>query len=319
MKNTLTLTFFIFSLVSACILAASTAHADSFGGGANQFDISFVSIGDPNNPDDTTGEPNPAGKVEYAYRMGKFEISRDMITKANNEGGLGITMDSMGFVAGGARDDMPATGVSWFEAATFVNWLNTSQGHQAAYNFDGGGNFQLWTSAEAWQTGGENLFRHKDAFYFLPSMDEWYKAAYFDASSSTYFNYPTGSDTAPAAVASGTAADTAVYSQNSSQGPADITLAGGLSPYGTMGQGGNVWEWEETEFDLLNDSSSSARGVRGGFWDFNSNLLLSSSRNIGIPSLENGSVGFRVASIPEPSTVLLGTLASVGLLMRRRR
>ena len=30
-----------------------------------------------------------------------------------------------------------------------------------------------------------------------------------------------------------------------------------------MGQGGNVWEWEETDFDLVNDSSSSGRGVRG--------------------------------------------------------
>ena len=41
-------------------------------------------------------------------------------------------------------------------------------------------------------------------------------------------------------------------------------LAGGLSPYGTDGQGGNVWEWEETEYDLVNDSSSSIRGIRGG-------------------------------------------------------
>ncbi|MAT69503.1 MAG: hypothetical protein CMJ58_08250 [Planctomycetaceae bacterium] len=319
MKNTLTLTFFIFSLVSACILAASTAHADSFGGGANQFDISFVSIGDPNNPDDTTGEPNPAGKVEYAYRMGKFEISRDMITKANNGGGLGITMDVLGIVTAGARDDMPATGVSWFEAATFVNWLNTSQGHQAAYNFDGAGNFQLWTSAEAWQTGGENLFRHKDAFYFLPSMDEWYKAAYFDASSNTYFNYPTGSDTAPAAVASGTAPDTAVYDQSLSQGPADITLAGGLSPYGTVGQGGNVYEWEETERDLLNDSSLSARGFRGGAWNLNSDFLLWSGRFDVAPRNGFFNIGFRVASIPEPSTVLLGALATGGLLVWRRR
>ena len=54
----------------------------------------------------------------------------------------------------------------------------------------------------------------------------------------------------------------------------DITLAGGLSPYGTMGQGGNVYEWEETDFDLVNDSSSSARGVRGGGWGNSSSRLL---------------------------------------------
>lgn len=316
MKNTSVIAFLSVSLALCCL---STAYADSFGSGANEFTIDFVDIGDPNNPDDTTGEPDPAGKVEYAYRMGKFEISRDMITKANNEGGLGITMDSMGFVTGGARDDMPATGVSWFEAATFVNWLNTSQGHQEAYNFDGGGNFQLWTSSEAWQKGGENLFRHKDAFYFLPSMDEWYKAAYFDASSTTYFDYPTGSDTAPTAVASGTDPNTAVYDQSFSQGPADITLAGGLSPYGTMGQGGNVFEWEETEFDLTNDSSSSARGIRGGDWSNFSFDLLTSDRGFDFPAVGDFNVGFRVASIPEPGTMLLGALAAGGLLVCRRQ
>ncbi|MBX3426489.1 MAG: SUMF1/EgtB/PvdO family nonheme iron enzyme [Pirellulales bacterium] len=300
------------------LLYASTAQADTFGSGANQFSIEFVPIGNPNNPDDTTGTPNPAGKVEYAYRMGKYEISRDMITKANSEGSLGITMHPMGFVTGGARADMPATGVSWFEAATFVNWLNDSQGYQKAYNFDGSGSFQLWTSSEAWQNGGENLFRHKDAFYFLPSMDEWYKAAYYDPSG-VYFDYPTGSDSVPTPVASGTLADTAVYSQSIIQGPADFTLAGGLSPYGTMGQGGNVWEWEETEFDLQNDSSSSARGVRGISWGSISLFLLSSFRFSYDPSIEDVNVGFRVASIPEPSSLLMGALATGGLLMRRRR
>ena len=78
-------------LLTFALLYASTAHADTFGSGAKQFDIEFVSIGNADNPDDTTGSPNPAGKVEYAYRIGQFEISEDMIDKANNEGGLGIT------------------------------------------------------------------------------------------------------------------------------------------------------------------------------------------------------------------------------------
>jgi hypothetical protein len=51
-----------------------------------------------------------------------------------------------------------------------------------------------------------------------------------------------------------------------SPGPADIDNAGGLSPYGTMAQGGNVWEWVATDQDLVNDSPDSIRGIRGGFW-----------------------------------------------------
>ena len=91
------------------------------------------------------------------------------------------------------------------------------------------------------------MFRNSLAKYFLPSVDEWYKAAYYDPTSGVYDLYPTGSNTAPTAVASGTAAGTAVFPADYC--PADITLAGGLSPYGTMGQGGNVYEWNETAFD----------------------------------------------------------------------
>ena len=101
-----------------------------------------------------------------------------------------------------------------------------------------------------------NLYRNSLATYFLPSVDEWYKAAYYDPTSGAYFDYPTGSNAAPTPVASGTAAGTAVYTRPFGDGPADITLAGGLSPYGTMGQGGNVLEWEETDFDLVNGPSS---------------------------------------------------------------
>jgi len=80
-----------------------------------------------------------------------------------------------------------------------------------------------------------------------------------------------------------------------------------------------VWEWEETDFDLVNDSSSSARGLRGGGWFDGSADLLSSFRSDSDPSFETITIGFRVASIPEINTLLLGALASIGFLLRRRR
>ena len=158
--------------------------------------------------------------------------------------------------------------------------------------------------------------------YFLPSENEWYKAAYYDPNKTGgagYYDYATGSDTAPSPVASGTSG--AVYNGQSS--PADITSAGDLSPYGTMGQGGNVWDWMETHYSGTNDASASARGLRGGSWG-NVGYLASSARNGSGPSDEIYIVGFRVASselaaVPEPTT-LLSTLALVssGLLLRRR-
>src|SRR5262249_20820804 len=115
------------------------------------------------------------------------------------------------------------------------------------------------------------------------------------------------SNTAPTIVASGTATGSAVYGGQS--GPADIMLAGGLSPYGTMAQGGNVYEWEETDEDLVNGptvTSSYYRGVRGGNWITPANNLTSSLR-IGDHADDGGAIGFRVAStgVPEPSTLVL--------------
>jgi formylglycine-generating enzyme required for sulfatase activity len=293
---------------------ASLAHADVilFGSGGNQFAMEFAPIGNPNNPADATGSPNPAGSVPYNYKMGKHEVSRDMITKANAAGSLGITLDDMSSF-GGNGADRPATGVSWNEAARFVNWLNTSQGYSPAYKFTtqpGGGGYNanqdisLWVSGDA-GFNAANPFRNSQARYFLPSADEWYKAAYYNPGTGTYFDYPTGGNSAPTAVASGTTPGTAVYMKSS---PADVTQAGGLSPYGVMGQGGNVWEFEETEFDLVNNSPAGGRGFRGGaFTDGNIEMLASSrsqfGTNVGIPF-----VGFRVASVPESSPVLLGSV-----------
>ncbi|HAC89559.1 MAG TPA: hypothetical protein DCF63_02845 [Planctomycetaceae bacterium] len=321
------------TLLSLALLCVPTAHAaiiDSFGTGTNSFSMIFEPIGNPGNAADTTGSPNPAGSVGYAYNMGKYEVSRDMINKANAEGSLGITLQDMTSF-GGNGANRPATGISWNEAARYVNWLNTSQGYSPAYKFDiqpsqpgysVQANITLWLASDPGYNAA-NQFRNSQARYFLPSMDEWYKAAYYDPNANGgaggYWNFPTGSDSAPTAVSGGTAAGTAVYGQSFSQGPADIDNAGGLSPYGVMGMGGNVLEWEETTFNLLNNSPSFSRGVRVGSWVSNSGLLSASGRDGLNPAIESSGVGFRVASIPEPSSAALLTLACVGLCQRRKR
>ena len=178
----------------------------------------------------------------------------------------------------------------------------------------------LWSSGQAWTAGGTNLYRNKDAFYFLPSEDEWYKAAYYNPTGSDYFLYPTGSDTAPTAVASGTNAETVVYN-NIAAVPAIVDSAGGLSLYGTMGQGGNVFEWNESALDGTNSSSSENRAIRGGEWANAAGPLRSSSRYNSDPTTEQNLIGFRVASVPEPSTYALLLMAGAGALWfaRRRR
>ncbi len=279
--------------------------------------MEFVTIGNPNNAADTTGSPNPAGSVAYTYNLAKYEVSRDQITKANSAGSLGITLASMSSY-GGNGVNRPATGVSWYEAAKYVNWLNTSTGGTAAYKFDGSGNFQLWSSTDAGYNAN-NMFRNSLAKYVIASSNEWYKGAYGNLNG-TWNDYPTGSNFAPTAVVSGTTANTAVYGQSVSTGPADITNAGGLSAYGTMGQGGNVWELMETAYDGTNNTAGESRELRGGSWNEFSVYLDASSRVF--QSTSDGSmatVGFRVASVPEPSALSLLAIGLSGLAMMRRR
>ena len=290
--------------------ASATSLLETFGSGDNAFSMEFVTIGSPGNAADTTGSPNSAGSVAYTYNLGIYEVSRVQITKAN----LGIMMAEMGSY-GGNGANRPATGVTWYDAAKYVNWLNTSTGGTAAYKFDGSGTFQLWSAGDAGYNAN-NQFRNSLAKYVIASSNEWYKGAYGNRDG-TWNNYATGSDSLPTAVSSGAAANTAVYGGRS--GPADITSAGGLSPWGTMGQGGNVWEWNETAYDGINNAAGESRELRGGSWYFNSSGLGASSRFSYNPPYETFDFGFRVASVPEPSTGLLVLLGLGGLLLKRRK
>ena len=304
----------------AALLAAFTlsippsAQADTFGGGtSNEFTVEFVAIGNTGNAADTT---TSYGAVPYEYRASIYEISQNAITKATQIGMANVS-------AGAWTGSQPAADITWYEAAAFVNFLNTNSGKTAAYDLtfsSGSWSMALWSSEQAWTAGGTNLYRNKDAFYFLPSENEWYKAAYYKGGGTNagYWLYPTASSSVPTAEASGTNAGTAVYDFAASV-PAIVESAGGLSPYGTMGQGGNVWEWNESAFDGTNSSSSEYRAIRGGDWGVAEDYLRSSDRLIDAPTSEGSSFGFRVASVPEPSTYVLVLMGAGALYLWKRR
>ena len=293
----------LFFICSSVLIPLPATRADTFGSGANSFEIEFVPIGDPGNVADTVvpspnSAPLPSGTVDYTYRMAKYEISEAIVSKANSlsdAGGdpLGLHVD----IERGPQK--PATGLSWFDAAKFVNWLNTSTGHTPAYKIDSQGDFQLWQPSDPGYDPA-NLFRNSQAKYFLPSADEWHKAAYYDPVNDHYWLYPYGSNDPPIPVASGTDPGTAVYNQD---GPADVKLAGGQSPFGVVGMAGNVADWEETSVDLMNINLLAPRGTRGGGWIFQLPTNLASSfRNSAFVDANQPRIGIRIASIPEPST-----------------
>lgn len=296
-------------LLAVLVLVGASVNAqnitNSFGSGTNGINLVFVKIGSPGNPNDPNCTlngnypANTVGGVSYSYNISKYEITQDSIAKANAQAQIGIILDNVV-----SSPNRPATGISWNEAARFVNYLNTNKGFPPAYKFSGTNptsNIQVWLSTDDGYDAS-NPFRNKNAKFFLPRNNEWHKAAYYDPIQGRYFTYATGSDVKPTAVSSGTNSGTSVYSQGWS-GPADVEYAGGTSPFGTVGQGGNVEEWLEDAFytpgPLLNNDPSKNRVVRGDHFKDSGSVMNSDYATGWAPTSESQLRGFRVASTPE--------------------
>jgi formylglycine-generating enzyme required for sulfatase activity len=214
--------------------------------------------------------------------------------------------------------DKPVNFTSFWDAARFANWLQNGQpsGAQSATTTESGA--YLLTSAAI---SANSVTRSVGAQIFLPSEDEWYKAAYYDALSTSYFEFPTRSNLAPACTAPTAAANSAncdAPGTDASDPDVDgLTIVGvytgSASRYGTLDQGGNVWEWNEA---IIGDAF---RGLRGGSGDSAENSLDSANRGSTLPTAENAFFGFRVAQVPEPNTGALLALGLLGLACRSRQ
>lgn len=303
--------------------------------------IDWVTVGDINNPADPyTG--SLYGSVDHVYNIGKNEVTVGQYCEFLNHAAAvpaGLYQENLwssymasdGDIAGISRSgsgtvgdpysyatigspDRPITYVSWFDAARFTNWMHNGQGsgstETGAYNLGGAeiGTFTVQPGATVW----------------IPSEDEWYKAAYYDASKNGgaggYWLQPTQSDTLVGntiGVAHSANYWDGNYAQDQNGLPSRLTDVGAYgansaSYYGTNDQGGNVYEWNDAVI------SGSSRGFRGGGWNGDESHLGPHYRGTGTPTFEWFHIGFRPAAIPEPSASLL-VLIGGGLGMIRRR
>jgi len=312
----------ILLIASILTYASCVVWADTFGEGANQFEIDFVTIsGDASSANGTNiGLYKPEGFADpsYSYRMGTYEITNGQWTKF---------LDSYGSVNGSpsnayndnpqwAAPYAPCHNVSWLEAAQFVNWLNTSNGHAPAYKFTGTKGqsdytFTIWDITDAGYDAS-NPFRNSNSYYFLPTENEWVKAAYWNGSNLQ--TYATVGDVIP------------VKGQDSNYSGAYLESmtfrriwdvgSGSKELNGTYDMMGNVGEWMESPY-LTDYISDSVRGFRGGHWILSVSNLTSVARVGKNVYQEENVAGFRVAAVPEPATLLF--LGMGGLLTRKRK
>ena len=254
--------------------------------------MEFVTIGNAGNAADTTGY----GAVGYNYSIGKYEVTNAQWNTFVSEAGAPTGNPSNAYDESAAYGiQQPTNHVSWYEAAQFCNYLTSGDKSQGAYQFDNG-DFTGIDRDSAISTYG--------TAYVIPTEDEWYKAAYCKPDDSGYSTYANGLDTIPVADNGWN------YIGGSYSSPWNVGT-GAEEQNGTFDMMGNVWEWNETWIP------HTYRGVRGGAYDLVNSTLSSSYRATDIPNVEGEYLGFRIASVPEPATLVL--LGLGGLVLRKRK
>lgn len=312
--------------------------------------IDYGTVGNPGNPALTSGTFGARGSVSEVFKMAKYETSNSDYVKFLNtvdpsgsgtSNPLGIynslmTSDTTnggiiinGTAAAGSRYEVrpgfalkPVTFVSWFSAARFANWLNNGQVSGTAGTEDGAYKLNGITSGPA-------VARNPGAQVYLPNVDEFTKAAYYDPTlnggSGGYYLYGTRNNTAPTASGTANAGSNVANYGGSGTAPATSAVVNGnafpnaASYYGMFNAYGNVIEYTDTPFG----SSQVANG--GSSWRLNVTNAANWNSNVvrGINMLPSDSFGFRVAAVPEPGAMILAAVglggAFGGEYMRRRR
>jgi formylglycine-generating enzyme required for sulfatase activity len=184
----------------------------------------YVLVQNPNNSGDSSN--NDFGRVNYSYQINKYLVTNNeyveflnaVSTKPNGlelwradmgdpyrRGGISRTLvsSSYAYAALPNMGNKPVNYINWFNAVRYINWLHNgkSAGDPGVGTTEDG----VYTlSAFVVQSTSKPSPNNKNS-YWLPSEDEWYKAAYYDPNKNGsglpgYWTYATQSDSVPDSV-----------------------------------------------------------------------------------------------------------------------
>ncbi len=276
--------------------------------------IPTVPIGNAGNaPEPLTG----LGSVAYTYNIGQTEVTNAQYAAFLNAKAasdpLALYSPGMSSPRGGiarsgspgsytystvpGRENNPVNFVSFWDAARFANWLHNGQGNADTET----GAYTLTPDTIANNT----VVRNAGWQWALPSVDEWYKAAFHQPADQggdvdSFWRYTTMSNNAP------------TFAQvNYEDVINNTTPVGSYAPnfYGTFDMGGNVSEWTDS-------SSASTRFFAGGSFTSNVSDIGGTSLGRQNADFEILTTGFRLVQIPGPGAAAL--LGLGGLLASRR-
>jgi formylglycine-generating enzyme required for sulfatase activity len=216
-----------------------------------------------------------------AFAIGKYEVTVAEYALCVSAGTCDTPLTGSDFnwnVSG--REQHPINGVSWYDAATYANWLSGQEGFTLCYNTS--------TWVVDWNCTG----------YRLPTEAEWEKAS----RGAEGRLYPWGNTTATCELMN--------YNRCVNMTAPVGSYPSGVSIYGAYDMSGNAYEWVYDWYitnyystgsttDPTGPSTGPYRGIRGGTWFDVADRCRSARRGGNFPDKRYESLGFRLArSIP---------------------
>jgi formylglycine-generating enzyme required for sulfatase activity len=320
--------------------AVASLAASAFG-----VTINYNFVGNPGNPGNSASNPAGLGAVSDIFKMATTETTNqqyvDFLNTVDPNGSNpnsiynasmgssavgGITFNAGGgsgakytvksgtASTGGSYATMPVSFVTWFSAARFANWLQNGQVSGTAAMETG-----AYTLNGA--TSGNIVARNPGAQVFLPSVNEWYKAAFYTGTGSTYTTWQTNSNSTPTATVTNVSLVNAANYSSAAVAAMNVgSYINSTSAYGMYDMLGNVAEMT----DNTGASTSTSFRAMGGGWGGSVAAWNGTSAAVNqLGTFSNQSYGFRVAAVPEPGTIALAGMGIAGLAgldwMKRRK
>lgn len=296
-------------------------------------DFEWVRVGDPGNYSDyRTG----AGCVDRVFEIGRGEVTNSQYAEFLNAvaadadthnlfvpdmgsgvvgGVLRTRVDNRwSYKAAPGMEGRPAAYLSWFSLARLANWLHYGRpkGKQVLGVTEGDAKLGAYDTSRFGEfMSGDRvrlvspalLVRNQGARYFIPSDDEWYKAAYYDpqrAGLLKYWRYPTKSDVPPSNL-KGVGAN--YQSDSLGEGSPYYVSRRGDFPaqghYPVLDMAGNLWEWTESWRGLGGEDcwrcDIPTKGLRGGSFNYIEIGLVNTNIDPGYPADKYFVYGGRLA------------------------
>ncbi|HVZ93241.1 MAG TPA: SUMF1/EgtB/PvdO family nonheme iron enzyme [Phycisphaerales bacterium] len=330
-------------LLTACSLLASlgclwtapnAAHA-----GLSNDGLDWVAIGSPGNrgilPEETDLYRGPLGAVDYDYRMTRTEITYSQWFEFVQayapyyEGSHGdstflgrfiiYSISTQSYELQRGAENYPIE-VGWRFAARYCNWLHNDKA--LTENAFQAGAYDTSTFGDNPDgTFTDQLTHSPNARYWIPTDNEWLKAAYYDPNrygenQEGYWLYPYASNEPPIP---GNPADGATT--NAGPGGSFANRNAGSypwanAPWGLLDVSGGAEEWLEDATSGLNGPL--ARGWRGSGWG-DDGYQTYDRNDWSFLTRVGSQIGLRVASVPTPGSLLVIWIMAPWALRRRNQ